>query len=78
MSTRKDVSTDLPTDSQRAAGSTDGQPRHATSSVRGLELIIDYAIMEAAELKLPFVVYLLRLARSEIPVGATPLQLLPQ
>ncbi len=44
------------------------------SPEKAIELMLDYAIMEAAELRLPVLVYLLRMAQLELSVvtGGTP------
>ena len=57
---------------------------HKPAAVRTLEAMLDYAIMEGAELRLPLFVYLLRLARLELTnsrkagCGGHPLALGPR
>ena len=41
-----------------------------TASMRSLEAMLDYAMIEGAQLRLPTFVFLLRVARSELLGGA--------
>jgi hypothetical protein len=71
-SVSKNASTNQFTISERNADSADARPEDVASAVRRLELMFDYVIVEAAELRLPFVVYLLRMARSELSASTAP------
>lgn len=48
----------------------EGGGRGVLTDVRALEMMLDYAILEGAELRLPLFVLLLRAARLELMTGA--------
>jgi hypothetical protein len=48
----------------------EGAGRGVLTDVRALEMMLDYAILEGAELRLPLFVLLLRAARLELMTGA--------
>jgi hypothetical protein len=50
-------------DDGKAAGGGDAE----RSSIAMVAQLLDYAIVACAELRLPFLVYLLRMARLELP-----------
>jgi hypothetical protein len=49
-----------------AAPSRKRTPIDRTASLQTIEVLLDYAILESAQLELPFVVCLLRMARLEL------------
>ena len=50
----------------------DAIERKTSPTVQSLEAMLDYAIIEGAEMKLPFFVYLLRIARQELMDNVKP------
>ncbi len=44
-------------------------PEDRIAAIKSLEMTFDYAIVEAAQLRLPVVVFLLRVARLELDQG---------
>ena len=45
------------------------RPEDRAAAINSLEMTFDYAIVEAAQLRLPVVVFLLRVARLELDQG---------